>query len=36
MRGKTLFAPTLGLLRPKNRILSMNIAGQVEEVDSGG
>jgi NADPH:quinone reductase-like Zn-dependent oxidoreductase len=35
MRGKPLFSrATLGLLRPKNRILGVDIAGQVEAVGS--
>jgi NADPH:quinone reductase-like Zn-dependent oxidoreductase len=36
MRGKPLFARfTLGLLRPKKKILGVDIAGQVEAVGSG-
>jgi NADPH:quinone reductase-like Zn-dependent oxidoreductase len=36
MRGKPLFSrATLGLLRPKHRILGVDIAGQVEAVGSG-
>jgi NADPH:quinone reductase-like Zn-dependent oxidoreductase len=36
MRGKPLFArATLGLLRPKHKILGVDIAGQVEAVGSG-
>ena len=36
IRGKPLFSRvTLGLLRPKNKILGGDIAGQVEEVGSG-
>lgn len=36
MRGKPLFSrATLGLLRPKHRILAVDIAGQVEAVGSG-
>jgi NADPH:quinone reductase-like Zn-dependent oxidoreductase len=36
MRGKPLFSrATLGLLRPKHRILGVDIAGQVETVGSG-
>jgi NADPH:quinone reductase-like Zn-dependent oxidoreductase len=36
MRGKPLFSrATLGLVRPKQRILGGDIAGQVEEVGSG-
>ena len=35
MRGKPLFSrATLGLLRPKHRILGVDIAGQVEAVGS--
>jgi NADPH:quinone reductase-like Zn-dependent oxidoreductase len=36
MRGKPLFSrATLGLLRPKHKILGVDIAGQVEAVGSG-
>jgi NADPH:quinone reductase-like Zn-dependent oxidoreductase len=36
MRGKPLFSRlTLGLLRPKNKILGVDIAGQVEAVGGG-
>jgi NADPH:quinone reductase-like Zn-dependent oxidoreductase len=36
LRGKPLFSrATLGLLRPKHRILGVDIAGQVEAVGSG-
>src|SRR6266508_1983042 len=36
MRGKPLFSrATLGLLRPKHKILGGDIAGQVEAVGSG-
>jgi NADPH:quinone reductase-like Zn-dependent oxidoreductase len=36
VRGKPLFSrATLGLLRPKHRILGVDIAGQVEAVASG-
>jgi NADPH:quinone reductase-like Zn-dependent oxidoreductase len=36
MRGKPLFSrATLGLLRPKHRILGVDVAGQVEAVGSG-
>jgi NADPH:quinone reductase-like Zn-dependent oxidoreductase len=36
MRGKPLFSrATLGLLRPKRKILGVDIAGQVEAVGSG-
>jgi NADPH:quinone reductase-like Zn-dependent oxidoreductase len=36
MRGKPLFSrATLGLLRPKHKILGVDIAGQVEGVGSG-
>ena len=36
MRGKPLFSrATLGLLRPKHRILGVDIAGQVEALGSG-
>src|SRR5918996_5983081 len=36
MRGKPLFSrATLGLLRPKNKILGGDIAGQVEAVGGG-
>jgi NADPH:quinone reductase-like Zn-dependent oxidoreductase len=36
MRGKPLFSRlTLGLLRPKHRILGVDVAGQVEAVGSG-
>jgi NADPH:quinone reductase-like Zn-dependent oxidoreductase len=36
LRGKPLFSrATLGLLRPKRKILGVDIAGQVEEVGSG-
>ena len=36
MRGKPLFSRlTLGLLRPKHRILGVDVAGQVETVGSG-
>jgi NADPH:quinone reductase-like Zn-dependent oxidoreductase len=36
LRGKPLFSrATLGLLRPKNRILGVDIAGQVEAVGGG-
>src|SRR5918994_421765 len=36
MRGKPLFSrATLGLLRPRHRILGVDIAGQVEAVGSG-
>src|SRR5918995_6627236 len=36
LRGKPLFSrATLGLLRPKHRILGVDIAGQVEAVRSG-
>ena len=36
MRGKPLFSrATLGLLRPKDKILGVDIAGQVEAVSSG-
>jgi NADPH:quinone reductase-like Zn-dependent oxidoreductase len=36
MRGKPLFSRfTLGMLRPKQKILGVDIAGQVEEVGSG-
>jgi NADPH:quinone reductase-like Zn-dependent oxidoreductase len=36
MRGRPLFSrATLGLLRPKHRILGVDIAGQVEAVGSG-
>ena len=35
MRGKPLFSrATLGLLRPKHRILGVDVAGQVEAVGS--
>jgi len=37
LRGKPLFSrATLGLLRPKRKILGVDIAGQVEAVGSGG
>src|ERR687885_1258049 len=36
LRGKPLFSrATLGLLRPKHRILGVDVAGQVEAVGSG-
>ena len=36
MRGKPLFARVeLGLMRPKHKILGVDIAGQVETVGSG-
>ncbi len=36
LRGKPVFArATLGLLRPKNMILGVDIAGQVEAVGTG-
>src|SRR5687768_3637812 len=36
MRGKPLFSRlTLGLMRPRKRILGVDIAGQVEAVGSG-
>ena len=36
LRGKPLFSrSTLGLLRPKHKILGVDIAGQVEAVGSG-
>src|SRR6266498_5916734 len=36
MRGKPLFSrATLGLLRPKHRILGVDVAGQVEAIGSG-
>jgi NADPH:quinone reductase-like Zn-dependent oxidoreductase len=37
LRGKPLFSrATLGLLRPKHKILGVDVAGQVEAVGSGG